>query len=54
MGIRMSTTDEDAGQGPGAFSQDILKIEIKGPEVRKLPLSVLPDFFDFLLSRIGS
>ncbi|KAH8752834.1 hypothetical protein F5883DRAFT_433012, partial [Diaporthe sp. PMI_573] len=36
MGIRMSTADEDAGPGSGVFSQDILKIEIRGPEVSNL------------------
>jgi hypothetical protein len=31
MGIRMSQTDEDDGRG--AISEDILKIEISGPDV---------------------
>lgn len=31
MGIQMSTTDENAGRA--AFSQDILKIVINGPDV---------------------
>lgn len=35
MGIRMSTADE--GNGGGAFSEDILKIEICGPAVSLLP-----------------
>jgi hypothetical protein len=38
MGIRMSTTNEDAGVG--AFSRDILKIEINGSDVS--PTAFLP------------
>lgn len=36
MGIRMST--EDVDPGIGAFSEDILKIEIYGPDVRHMRL----------------
>lgn len=32
MGIRMTNASDDPGLG--AFSQDILKIEISGPEVK--------------------
>lgn len=37
MGIRMSTTEEDISRG--AFSQDILKIEIGGPDVGSSPFA---------------
>lgn len=36
MGLRMSMADDD--KGVGAFSQDILKIQISGPDVN-LPAS---------------
>ena len=39
MGIRMSATEESVGRG--AFSQDILKIEIAGPDVDYRPSLLL-------------
>ncbi|KAI0011596.1 interferon-induced GTP-binding protein Mx2 [Xylariaceae sp. FL0662B] len=43
MGIRMSTAD--GGSGFGAFSQDILKIEISGPDQTHLTVIDVPGIF---------
>lgn len=40
MGLRMDANDDNAGVG--AFSEDILKIEISGPEVNSLPSYLWP------------
>lgn len=40
MGLRMYTVDGD--DGPGAFSQNILKIKISGPDVSALAVYVYP------------
>ncbi|KAI0880906.1 interferon-induced GTP-binding protein Mx2 [Annulohypoxylon maeteangense] len=43
MGLRMSQTDGD--EGAGAFSQDILKIEISGPDQAHLTVIDVPGIF---------
>ncbi|PHH83192.1 hypothetical protein CDD83_3039 [Cordyceps sp. RAO-2017] len=44
MGLRMNTEDGDAS-GSGAFSQDILKIEIHGPDQSHLTVIDVPGIF---------
>ncbi|KAI2464835.1 interferon-induced GTP-binding protein Mx2 [Annulohypoxylon bovei var. microspora] len=43
MGLRMNQTDDD--EGVGAFSQDILKIEISGPDQAHLTVIDVPGIF---------
>jgi hypothetical protein len=40
MGVRMTTEDAD-NTSSGAFSEDILKIEISGPKASEVPEKII-------------